>query len=147
MKELIKQSKEGDAEAQFFLGLAYHNGDGLEISPEKAFRWWMKAAKQEYVFAMPYLIYCYEQGYGTKVVKKKAFIYCKKAAEHYARIVGEYEEKHDAKMKEVARDYKKQCEKEHENRKRKEVRNCKEELTKMSNNELLTFLENLIKED
>jgi TPR repeat protein len=51
MEELIKQAKEGDAEAQFLLGLAYHNGDGLEISPEKAFRWWMKAAKQEYVFA------------------------------------------------------------------------------------------------
>jgi TPR repeat protein len=82
MKELIKQAKQGDAEAQCLLGLAYHNGDGLEISPEKAFRWWMKAAKQEYVFAMPYLIYCYEQGYGTKVDKKKAFIYCKKAAEH-----------------------------------------------------------------
>ena len=43
MKELIKQAKEGDAEAQCLLGLAYHNGDGLEISPEKAFRWWMKA--------------------------------------------------------------------------------------------------------
>ena len=43
MEELIKQAKKGDAEAQFLLGLAYHNGDGLEISPEKAFRWWMKA--------------------------------------------------------------------------------------------------------
>ena len=82
MKGRIKQAKGGDAVAQGLLGLAYHNGDGLEISPEKAFRWWMKAAKQEYVFAMPYLIYCYEQGYGTKVDKKKAFIYCKKAAEH-----------------------------------------------------------------
>lgn len=73
MKELIKQAEQGDAEAQFLLRLAYHNGDGLERSPEKAFRWWMKAAKQEYVFAMPYLIYCYEQGYGTKVDKKKAY--------------------------------------------------------------------------
>ena len=82
MEELIKQAEQGDTEAQCLLGLAYHNGDGLEISPEKAFRWWMKAAKQEYVFAMSYLIYCYEQWYGTKVDKKKAFIYCKKAAEH-----------------------------------------------------------------
>ena len=45
MKELIKQAEQGDAEAQFLLRLAYHNGDGLERSPEKAFRWWMKAAK------------------------------------------------------------------------------------------------------
>ena len=43
MKELIKQAEQRDAEAQFLLGLAYYNGDGLEISPEKAFRWWMKA--------------------------------------------------------------------------------------------------------
>ncbi|MBQ8602496.1 MAG: sel1 repeat family protein [Bacteroides sp.] len=82
MKELIKQAKQGDAEAQFLLGLTYYNGDVLENSPEKAFRWWMKATKQEYIFAMPYLVYCYEQGYGTKVDKKKAFVYCKKAAEH-----------------------------------------------------------------
>lgn len=31
MKELIKQVKEGDAETQFLLGLAYHNGDSLGI--------------------------------------------------------------------------------------------------------------------
>ena len=54
MKELIKQAKQGDAEAQFLLGLTYYNGDVLENSPEKAFKWWMKVAKQEYVFALPY---------------------------------------------------------------------------------------------
>ena len=95
-------------------------------------------------------IYGYEltwPGFAKLALAKLESVGCEKAREHYARIVGEYEEKHDTKMKEVARDYKKQCEKEHENRKRKEVRNCKEELTKMSNNELLTFLENLVKED
>lgn len=38
MKELIKQAKQGDAEAQCLLGLAYYNGDIWERSPEKAFR-------------------------------------------------------------------------------------------------------------
>lgn len=49
MEELIKQAEQGNAEAQFQLGLAYYNGEGIEESHEKAFRWWMKTAKQEYV--------------------------------------------------------------------------------------------------
>lgn len=49
MEELIKQAKQGNTEAQFHLGMAYYNGDGIEENHEKAFRWWMKAAKQEYV--------------------------------------------------------------------------------------------------
>lgn len=71
MEELIKQAVKGDAESQCQLGLAYYKGDVLERSPEKAFRWWMKAAKQKYVHAMPYFIYCYEQGYGTNLIRKK----------------------------------------------------------------------------
>ena len=82
MEELIKQAEQGDAEAQFLLALAYHNGDGIEVSYEKAFEWWTKATKQGYIYAMLYLIYCYEQGCGTEIDKEKAFIYCKKAAEH-----------------------------------------------------------------
>jgi len=32
MKELIKQAEQGDAEAQFLLGLTYYNGDVLDGS-------------------------------------------------------------------------------------------------------------------
>ena len=77
MKELIKQAKQGDAEAQCLLGLAYHNGDGLEISPEKAFRWWMKAyykgelVEQNYDLALYWLKKAYEEG------KTEAFEYIK----------------------------------------------------------------------
>lgn len=36
MKELIKQAKQGDAEAQFELAIAYHNGDGVDVNNEQA---------------------------------------------------------------------------------------------------------------
>ena len=38
MKELIKQAEQGDAEAQFQLGLAYYNGDGINKSYSKAYK-------------------------------------------------------------------------------------------------------------
>ena len=94
-------------------------------------------------------IYGYEltwPGFAEIALAKLESVGCEKAREHYARIVGEYEGKHNTKLREVAKDYRKQCEEEYENRKRKEVRNCKEELAKMSNSELLMFLENLVKE-
>lgn len=55
MKELIKQAKQGDAEAQFLLGLTYYNGDVLERSPEKAFKWINAAAKGNYTDAFEYI--------------------------------------------------------------------------------------------
>lgn len=42
MEDLIKQAEEGDAGAQFRLGLVYYNGSNYE----KALEWWLKAAKQ-----------------------------------------------------------------------------------------------------
>ena len=46
---------------------------------------------------------------------------CSKAREHYIRIAGEYEQKHEKDMKEVASWFRKKCDEEYENRKRKEV--------------------------
>ena len=47
MEELIKKAVLGNAEAQFHLGLAYYQGNGIEESHEKAFEWWLKAAEEE----------------------------------------------------------------------------------------------------
>lgn len=51
MKELIKQAEQGDARAQFRLGMAYYNGNRIEKSEENAFEWWMKAAEQGFEYA------------------------------------------------------------------------------------------------
>ena len=65
MEELIKQAEQGDAEAQFHLGLAYYQGNGIEESHEKAFEWWLKAAEEE-VGAMRNLGIMYRDGDGVE---------------------------------------------------------------------------------
>ena len=46
MEELIKQAEEGDAEAQFLLGLAYYDGNGISKNYSKAYYWFQKAVGQ-----------------------------------------------------------------------------------------------------
>ena len=46
MEELIKQAEDGNVEAQFQLGLAYYNGDGLKQNTSKAYYWFQKAMEQ-----------------------------------------------------------------------------------------------------
>ena len=66
IQEIIKQAEQGDAEAQFQLGLAYCNGDGIEENHEKAFEWWTKAAEQEVPAAMYNLGIMYRDGDGVE---------------------------------------------------------------------------------
>ena len=46
MEELIKKAEEGDVDAQFQLGLAYYNGDGINKNYRKAYYWFQKAIEQ-----------------------------------------------------------------------------------------------------
>lgn len=66
IQELIKQAEQGNTEAQFHLGLAYYNGDGIEESYEKAFEWWTKAAEEEVPGAMYNLGIMYRDGDGVE---------------------------------------------------------------------------------
>lgn len=55
MEELIKKAEEGDVEAQFQLGLAYYNGDGINKNYRKAYHWFQKAIEQGNGDAQNYL--------------------------------------------------------------------------------------------
>ena len=46
MQELTLKAEQGDARAQFQLGMAYYNGNRIEKSQIKALKWWTKAAEQ-----------------------------------------------------------------------------------------------------
>ena len=46
MEELIKQAEDGNVEAQYQLGLAYYNGDGIKQNNNKAYYWFQKAIEQ-----------------------------------------------------------------------------------------------------
>ena len=45
ISKLEKTAKQGNAEAQYNLGVIYHNGEGVPKDDAKAFHWYEKAAK------------------------------------------------------------------------------------------------------
>lgn len=55
MKELIKRAEQGEVEAQFQLGLAYYNGEGISKNYSKAYYWFLKAVEQGNNDAQNYL--------------------------------------------------------------------------------------------
>ena len=46
LNELLEQAEQGNAEAQYKLGICYFLGRGVEKDPAKAVRWFKKAAEQ-----------------------------------------------------------------------------------------------------
>ncbi len=55
--------------AQYNLGMIYQNRNGVEKDVIKAFNYFKKSAKKEYVKAQFQLGYYYSNGIGTKVNK------------------------------------------------------------------------------
>ena len=49
---LTIKAKVGNADAQYKLGALYANGDGVELSADKAMYWFEKAADQNHVEAL-----------------------------------------------------------------------------------------------
>ena len=76
-EELKKAAEQGDANAQFNLGVCYEKGDGVE----KAVEWWTKAAKQGHANAQYNLGLAYDNGRGVEKDLKEAVKWWTKAAE------------------------------------------------------------------
>ena len=65
---------EGDAQAQFNLGLMYHGGLGLPRNEEKAVDLYQRAAEGGYSAAQAYLVVGYEEGwFGLPQDSSKAY--------------------------------------------------------------------------
>ena len=65
---------EGDAQAQFNLGLMYHGGLGLPRNEYEAVKWYIKAAEGGYSPAQAYLVVGYEEGwFGLPQNSNKAY--------------------------------------------------------------------------
>lgn len=79
---LYKQAAEqGNAEAQFNLGLLYEKGDGVEQNWKEAVNWYRKAAMQNHSYAEFNLGVCYENGIGVVQDFEEAIKWFRKAAE------------------------------------------------------------------
>lgn len=81
INELEKLANQGDAKAQFTLGLMYDSGNGISKDDEKAVEWYSKAVEQGYYYAQHNLGIKYYYGTGIDKDYQKAFELLSKAAE------------------------------------------------------------------
>lgn len=73
-------ARHGDADAQFFLGASYADGEGVTKDEKEAFRWYRKAAEREHLDAQDSLGVCYDHGKGVKEDHIQAALWFTKAA-------------------------------------------------------------------
>lgn len=76
-----KAAEEGNAEAQYHLGLCYFVGVGVKQNYATASEWFRKAAEQEIPKAQYFLGYCYIRGMGVTKDASLGYKWIKKAAE------------------------------------------------------------------
>ena len=77
----LKAASQGDAEAQYNLGVCYRKGYGVEKNLTEAVKWYRKAADQGIAKAQGFLGVCYYQGDGVEKDYKQAVIWFRKAAD------------------------------------------------------------------
>ncbi len=80
-KEWKPLAKEGDALAQYNLGLLYKKGDGVLQDYEEAVRWFQLSAKQGYAKAQVNLGLLYDNGWGVPQDYREAVRWYQLAAE------------------------------------------------------------------
>ncbi len=86
LREWRPLAEQGNANAQFFLGLMYGNGEGVPQDYAKALQWWRKAAEQGVAGAQYNLGIMYDNGRGVPQDSAKALQWYRKAAEQgYAK--------------------------------------------------------------
>jgi uncharacterized protein len=80
MKEWTPLAEQGDASAQFNLGVMYSKGKGVTQDDAEAFAWMERSAKQKYGPALSELGLYFERGLGTEKNENLAFIMYRKSA-------------------------------------------------------------------
>jgi hypothetical protein len=75
LEELRKLADAGDAEAQWQMGLRYHNGDGVPHDDAQAVPWFLRAAEQGHVTAQATLGAYYWAGRGVPEDLSKAYFW------------------------------------------------------------------------
>ncbi|KAF0095333.1 MAG: hypothetical protein E1N59_828 [Puniceicoccaceae bacterium 5H] len=71
---------QGNADAQYNLGVMYQMGEGVDVQPEKAVFWYQQAAEQKQINALNNLGYVYATGFGVEKDDALAVKYYKQAA-------------------------------------------------------------------
>ena len=74
-------AEQGDADAQFNLGVCYKNGSGVEKSYAQAVYWYKRSAEQGYAKSQYYLGFCCFCGEGITESYDQATYWWKRSAE------------------------------------------------------------------
>ena len=77
--EVKESAEQGDAEAQFNLGIMYYTGEGTLTDKKQAFYWYKKSAEQGDAEAQYNLGGMYNFGEGTLTDKKQAAFWIRKS--------------------------------------------------------------------
>ena len=77
--ELTTIASGGDIEAQYCLGVALHDGKGVERNPTKAIEWYEKAGEKGHYASQYWLCLMYKDGIGAKVSSLEARYWCQRA--------------------------------------------------------------------
>ena len=80
LKHFEPLAEQGNAKAQFYLGLMYDIGQGLPQDYVKSFFWWQKAARQGIAPAQHNLGVMYKKGQSVPQNDAVSVIWCRKAA-------------------------------------------------------------------
>jgi TPR repeat protein len=81
IETMRKAAEAGDADAQYDLGLMYHDGEGVPEDYVEAVKWFRKAAEQGHAAAQFYLGIAYHGGVGVPKDDAEAVKWLRKAAE------------------------------------------------------------------
>jgi len=81
IEKLRQKAEEGDADAQFNLGIMYDNGKGVEQDYKEAVKWFRKVAEQGYADGQFGLGVMYAEGQGVEQDYKEAVKWFREAAE------------------------------------------------------------------
>lgn len=82
VQALRQSAGQGNAEAQFRLGVMCGNGDGVEIDREQAMAWFSKAARQGHENALITMAWMYANGAGIETDEQRARELYLLAADH-----------------------------------------------------------------
>jgi hypothetical protein len=74
-EELRRLAEQGDKDAEWALGVRYHNGDGVTQSDTQAAQWFLRAAEQGHVLAQATLGAYYWAGRGVPQDLSKAYFW------------------------------------------------------------------------
>ena len=80
IKLLLKKAQKGDANAQFKVGIMYHEGEGVEQNYQKALKWLKLSAEQKYPEAQFKLGQIHRKGRGVPRDYKQALEWYELAA-------------------------------------------------------------------